>query len=165
MKRKSFKELRTFIRKMHNAYDNMNYGGCCVFAGLVAPHIEKMHPSTRVRVIEFGAECEDTNIDDSRTDGKYGLNTMSDWCDGGISFYHVVIEFDYRGKTYLLDSEGIVDAEDYYDQTGLSPYGGNMTIKETQYIARSKRGWNDMFNRDNIPSLTKDVNKFFNEVA
>ena len=103
-KQSSFKiaELEKFAKKVIKKYPYINSGGCCVFAALIGKYLEKHVTAVRVRVRNAWMREGSRNLDTIRN--KITENTLRQWNRNGVDFTHVMVEFDYRGRTYLYDA-------------------------------------------------------------
>jgi hypothetical protein len=139
---------------------NINYGGCCVFASILANHLQHLVP-TRIAVYEDPDDEEDPiaeSIDSARA--KLTSNTAREWNRNGVYFNHVVVECDIGDETVEIDSSGIfaTDGSIISDCVKLPGY---LTIPEATELAASSVGWNWWFDRDQIPEMERLVNKAF----
>ena len=150
------RSLRKFAKRMHKKYPYMNHGGCCVFASMVSKHLRKVLPTT-VAVGGYGYEPP---IDKARA--KVVRNSPGAWNAAGIYFCHVVTEIEHDGKKYFFDTKGVRKARDVVSAGGSWPLiEGRLTPEEAAELASYRSGWNHTFDRTDIPSIQRDVDKYF----
>lgn len=141
-----------------NDIPNINKGGCCVVAATVANHMQHLYP-TRIRVSNDWYTNDDTPIDQVAS----SLDEPDDlycWNDNGIDFGHVFVEFEYKGHTYFIDSNGVTLAGRTDPTYNWIVYNGELPLKLAKRLIYSE-GWNTKFNRTAIPKVKKLINKFF----
>lgn len=157
-KRKASTGLITTLREMAKQIDrripDVNYGGCCVVAAEIADKLQHIVP-TRIRVAGyFGANgC---NVDVAHQKVGNSANGY-DWHENGIYFGHVIVEFDYRGRTYHLDSSGVHKAGRCEPSFGYELYDGNLPLEAAKALADEWSNWNSRFNRKYIPLIKSIV--------
>ena len=148
--------LKVFLADLNKEHPSINWGGCCVFAGIIGRHLKKLG-DVKVRVVQMPFRAgRNSNIDEVRE--KLSSNSdIMDWYAAGVEFFHVLIEFSHRKKIYYIDSEGIRTS---IQATLLE---GALTIAEARFLGAKKRGWNPTFKRTEIPIIRKKVNEYFKE--
>jgi hypothetical protein len=139
--------LRNDIRRNHQ---DINAGGCCVFAAILAKQLNKVGEA-RIRITDWATE-EDAII---KARPKVKRNTLVEWNRHGVHFNHVAIEFKYKGKTYHIDASGVV-APPRFDFLK-----GELLLKEATELGDCKKGWNRFFDRKEIPTIKRRVQRFF----
>ena len=150
--------LTTLGHKVERKHPDINWGGCGVFAALVAKRLKK-HFDVKIRV---GNDITpEVAIDDIRT--RVESNTVDEWNCEDMWFSHVVIEFQWKGKTYHYDTTGLHEASDTTYMGGYPIVEGHLTVREMTELARSK-GWNTSFDRDSIPEIRKTINAAFKRI-
>jgi hypothetical protein len=146
----------------------LNYGGCCVYAALVARELEKMGIPVKGVVRSYGPG----NVDHARTNvAKIG--DPNAWNREGIYFNHVGLEAKINGRKYLFDSERIQPAKAKTLGYGAEPIcDGRLSVDELEKLAglgkhetKPKKGWNARFNRELIPTVRAVVSKLGEEVT
>lgn len=147
-------------RNIEKSVQSLNAGGCCVYAAHVAKRLQHIVPT---RVVVFNSEDIDINYVRANVTNNYSIR---EWYNNGMRFYHILVEFDYRGKTYLMDSTGIYDDLTHAGAcAGDATYKtGELTIDETIAFASRPHGWNWWFDRRQIPTLKKHVNRTFRQL-
>lgn len=145
---------------------NLNRGGCCVYASLVARKIKRFFPFITVGL----KVCED--MSDKQRKKIYNIrpqisnNTPKNWSNQHIHFSHVVIMLKYNGTSVFLDSESISYDKKYFKFKGSDKtfHIGCLTIKEGLELAQSD-DWNNAFNRAQIPLLKRIINTEFKKIV
>lgn len=139
--------------------DNLNFGGCCVYAVMMAEALTKLGVDAKIKacgsgdIQEAAMECGESAWD-------------QDWEAWGVDFGHVFVEFTVDGSTYWLDGwVGYVEAATHAQrmgaarELGLSLNGiadGRVEYTAMQGVAGVANNWNPSFCRTrNIPILSK----------
>jgi hypothetical protein len=154
-------KLTTFLDKLgdkiNNNIEDVNYGGCCIVAYHVCTSLRAMGVKARVVVYDPGRPAMNTVRQELM---KYGESNRStkDWQRRGMGFWHVLVEFQYRGDRYLYDSDGCVSRAESRYRKGLR---GTLALVEAQGLISSPHGWNSDFDRRQIPKLEKTIQKHF----
>lgn len=138
-------------------YPNINEGGCCVFASMVAYEMKRLNIPAKGIVASWDAEFTSTDIDTVRNNVK--SNTLKEWQTNGISFTHVGIEFRVGEDRYFYDANGVIEPTRYLGEWRI--YQGRMEYEELKALASRARGWNNNFNRKDIPEIRKIVKSHF----
>lgn len=160
--------LNKLGKKIENKYEDINSGGCCFFAARVGQELVKLGIPTKIVVasdiIDYESGEEIVSIDDIRP--HIVDNSLFEWNNNDIMFGHVGIEFQHEGKSYLYDTGGVKRWNGFLTCCGepYYLYPGYLTVEEASELADSE-GWNDMFNRDDIPAIVKEIKKYFEELA
>jgi len=154
IRNKEILSLRTFLAGVHKKHQYINWGGCCVFAGILGKHLAAVG-KVRVRVINSMWDGE-RNLDEVRK--KVRKNECAEWNRHGVGFSHVVIEFAYKRRYYIIDSEGIRVLTNNLDSRYVE---GALTVEEARELGSTPRGWNSIFNRDEIPAIRGKVQRYF----
>lgn len=157
MKRFDISDLTMLSTMLTEVTPYINYGGCCVVASMVAPHLSQ-HFDTKVRVMGRWLE-EDINLNavrETMTD-----NNVHEWNKNGVHFAHVVLEINDGNQSYWFDSDKlhVGDGAGMYEQFVL--YDGDITADEAAQLSEESRSWNSKFPRDTIPQLQAVVDEFF----
>lgn len=149
------KFLKDLGKELENNFTCLNYGGCCVVAGYVALHLRHYCPDLKIRVNGDWGTPNDYNS------FKQSLNNTLDpdeWRDNGAVFPHVLIQFKYKNRNYLIDSEGVYKTKEW---PGLVK--GWLSVNEAIALGSTPRGWNTDFDRDQIPAIRRTITKMFKE--
>jgi len=144
------------------AQGEINFGGCCVYAALVARElIARGHPA---RGVVYAGLFDDNsaNLDEVRNELREP-KTVRAWNKRGVVFNHVAIETEIGDETVVFDSDG-------FRQPRGDMYAGRLTVEELEALAglgpnetETHRGWNSTFDRDLIPDLRETVQRHFNK--
>jgi len=153
-------QLTNLAKEVTKKFPNINDGGCCIFAALVAKELQHICP---VRIIGFSSDS--TNIDLVRP--NILNNTCREWGDNGVDFNHIVVEINAKiisndeGDKWHYDANGIFASNGSIciDKVQLK---GSLSVKEAIELANNPEGWNRDFDRTDIPKLEKVINKYFN---
>jgi hypothetical protein len=148
---KALASLDTFLkREIYRNHQDINAGGCCMFAALLARYLNKVGKA-RIRVSDWSTD--DNAILKARKNVR--RNTVHDWNDHGVGFNHVAIEFEYKGDKFHIDAQGI---------TGTRRFEflkGELLLKEATELGDCSKGWNRFFNRREIPAIKRRVQNYF----
>lgn len=154
-------KLTTFLDKLGDKINNnislVNCGGCCVVAHHVCTSLRAM--GVKAKVVVYDPSCPLVNTV-RRKLMKYNESNRNtvDWQRRGLGFWHVLVEFQYRGERYLFDSDGCVKkAESRYTKH----LKGALALAETEGLISAQEGWNRDFDRKQIPKLEKIIQKHF----
>ncbi len=137
----TFTEVRKYLRKIPYIHD----GGCAVAALVMVKWLE--HKTGIKHPIVYGYENDSPSLKTNESFVKNGYKGDIKGCT------HAFI--DYGGK--YIDCKGNVDADVEYDH--LHVFRDYKVVEKS--IAKESN-WNDMFNRENIPILTRKVLTFTN---
>lgn len=153
-------ELLTMVQDALIDVENMNAGGCAVFAAFVARRLEKMGIETNIRIGQFYTKPAPNAVAMAR---KENARYAPDYSRHDISFGHVIIEFKWMGETFHFDSDNLAPAAKTTKLCDFPIHSEPITPKECLLIARRRQGWNWMFNRKQIPFILRTVSKIFRE--
>lgn len=148
-------EVDELCRNIHKKTDYLNSGGCAVFAALLGQCLSQYGQVE----IAIGTDSNITSLDDVRDKGIDPLS-LDAWNDNGLSIGHAIIEFTYGDVKYHIDSTGVRDPLPYTYSGGWGILGGRLSVIETTALA-AQRGWNWMFNRDQIPTIKQMIDHGF----
>lgn len=164
---KNLKEIQDLCNEIDASIPRVNSGGCCVVAAELAAQLSEHYP-TRIRVGNSYTWDDNGNDNVSLDDVASNVKKKSDifaWNDQGIYFGHVIVEIEYNGKKYHIDSTGVHKAKKKDPAFGFALYEGSLSIKHAKKLAGNGYGWNDTFDRGHIPLLKQIVNNFFKSYA
>ena len=150
------KKLNKLGKVVMASYPYINHGGCCVYAAMIVSALHKHKIKAEGIVASWsalGMNRAGQSIDTVREAVK--KNKICEWQDNGISFSHVGVEFEVDGKKYHYDSKGAKRAKREFD--GMPIYKGRLKLQEMRGLAGRKEGWNDTFDRKDIPALRQLV--------
>lgn len=155
--------LNTLGKNVMDKHPTINWGGCCVFASRVAKRLEGVVERVAVRVgNDYGEYYDGQHLDHVRNNIQ--KNTPRQWNRHGIYFAHVIVEFDYRGRTYHYDALGAKKARNSTNMHGYPIIDGELTVQEATELANVKAGWNPSFDRAEIPYVEKLINDAFDAI-
>jgi hypothetical protein len=143
-------------------FTHVNDGGCGVFALYVAKQI---HGNINYRICASDEDpgCLETARRTIKSSGKSGL-TLDDWADANIWFGHIFLELEIDGVWYAYDTTGLFKASSTDPTFDWRKHKGHLTLTELQGIANVSDGWNQAFNRNQMPKMKLMVSRAF-EVA
>lgn len=153
-------ELNSLGMDVNCKFKQINYGGCGVYAALVGKALQDMNVKVKVLLAGAWHGC-DSHVDEARKFVK-NVGRKRQWCDNGVSFGHVGLEFYWKGRKYHYDSNGCHKPEKSLD--GCLIYKGRLTVEECIAVAREREGWNESFNRRGLPTLRKMVKDHFDQM-
>jgi hypothetical protein len=138
--------------------DNINYGGCGVYAAAVARRLIELGVQAEVVVpLPYGYDADGPkSVNDARNNLYNAEPGKEDWEHAGLRFSHCAVRFKHNGRWYMHDSRST--------KPGRSMFGGEhgdsydalpdgMTPDEMQLCADEASGWNDSFDRSLIPRV------------
>lgn len=169
-KRRLHAALNALARDANAKLNDLNCGGCGVFAAEVAQYLQRMGYATRV-VCSTSEWCSRQNIDALRERimrSNNGRCTASDWHNNNVSMSHLAVEYEYvtkRGRTvrrFYESAQGDRPASKTMTTDGWNEYRvceGRFTVAEARDLADYVPAWNPRFDRDQIPRLRKLVRK------
>lgn len=123
--------------------DNLNYGGCGVYARHVTRALQALGINARGRIVSYSHR----DLDQVRA--MYGMVGREAWRGSGFHISHVVVEFEHDGKTWRHDSTLTAEADilDKWDGDGgrgpLLP--GVLTLAELEDMTNDRTDWNPSF--------------------
>lgn len=130
-------------------------------AGIVGEILELL--GIPVEVVTPAEEYWGTPPREARERMEYfGENwTVWDWDNNGLSRAHLAVRFKLRGKVYTWDSDGLLCSDRYFGRLADgSPahsadyqFGAGMTVQECIEISSTPDGWNERFDRRQIPLM------------
>lgn len=172
-------KLKSILNKLAELIDvNIPYhshGGCGVIALAVAKQLGEYGIEPRFRIVSDSYNDDDdndeepymvVNIDQIRDNIRFnGMSTKSKdaWNDHNLHFTHVILEFDWRGRTYQWEvNDGIILAEKAPDRWNGWPIAeGYMTVEEFEPLVKERDGWNPRYNRNQNPRVTQLIQEAF----
>lgn len=157
--------LKELGQELEDTYERLNWGGCCVMAGLIGEHLQNF---TDVNVVVFNGWGESVSIPSMRDDiiARMGdTNSKDEWDAEGCGWGHVLLEVEIDGTFYLVDSEGVHESAKYNSYKNRAD--GFLTVNEAQELGGDSnwRGWNRDFDRGQIPQIEETINDAFERFA
>lgn len=144
--------LNEAMREFADSFTDINSGGCCVMAAIIAQHINHVVDDLRIRVVSWYGGS--SSLDEIREHVVDPMNKLL-WNAQGCKFSHVWVEFTYDGERYAIDTDsGVLPVQEFYSSWG-TPMDGCFTIEEACSFADDADGWNRCFDRDQIPDMVR----------
>lgn len=143
--------------------DNLNSGGCGIFAAMVAKSlIDKGIPTSLFSCWDEIWDGQGGNIDLARPLVK-DVGEYQDWRENGIRNAHVGVEFEFDGKLYHYDSsEGVHEARNWLSRESWIVNDGRYTLAEMEALNERPHNWNSRFDRKQIPKIQHYVEEYLN---
>lgn len=147
---------------------NLNYGGCCVVAAVVAEALERLGVPVEVVSTAYSENNVPANARAVLREAGHEPTSMGNYAWDGAGLYrsHLGVRFKLYGVLHTWDSQALWrtgrafggsndcgeprDACDY-------PFGKGLTVQEAQVLADDPLGWNSSFNRVHIPLVRRIV--------
>ena len=149
------KILNDLGEEISSKIHRLNNGGCCMYAYEVA----KLMPIDCL-ILVGNPYYDYSSIPLARKtiyQNNASPKNINSWWDVGIIFGHVFIEFEYEGKTYHYDSNGVRDAREYDPSFGFPVAEGWLTLEEAKTLNRQRTGWNTSYNRRQTKKVKKII--------
>jgi len=145
------KEILKLCKIINDSTEYLNHGGCGVFAYLVGSTLNKFENcSVKVKVVDFYGNFSG-NVEKAI---PQDFTNVHNWNAKGLDFNHIVLEVKLKYcKPFYLDSTGI-----YEDKRILE---GSIPVDYIKDITQSPTGWNNTFNRRQIPKIICYIKTFF----
>lgn len=156
--------LNLLGRRVMKDHPDLNFGGCCVYAAVLGSELEKKGYRVVGKVAKpWYAETPHADIDKVRAKNNNRPLNHSEWNDNGVRFIHMFLEIrSLDGVAIHHDSEQTKKIEDTFG--GREIYRGSMLIEHMQVLASNAFGWNDVFDRQEIPQLTETIKQFADRI-
>lgn len=163
--------LNPFLENLGNEankqVDNINHGGCCVYASIVGDNLKKFFPFLNVNIkVATDPWFFDShkNIDDIRNKRQMRqITSVRGWQTvGKIDFGHVFIEICYENTISFLCDSTLVERNNnniFFDNMFI--YKGSFSIEEAKKFSNEEDFWNERFNREYITILEDFINLQF----
>ena len=167
MKIKSLEKLKPLLLEISsyvsNTFTDVNRGGCGVFANIVAKQLHNHYCGAFE--IKVANQYVDIEAPINYVIDELGLKSLKQWNDNDIVCRHVVLVFDEGSKRTLtmFDSEGFDNIKRTNMNNPYEWYAGSLTLKQLDDIASKKSGWNNTFDRAQIPEMKICIKKIFKD--
>lgn len=149
--------LEKLSKHVDEAFPSINYGGCCVFASIVADELAKKGVKARGVVGMYGWDDLDVDVRHAAANVT-NIEDDEEWEENGVKFRHVGLEITIEGETYHFDSTGIRKPNGYVgDSEMFHVVDGRLTRNEMRALASNPYNWNPSFNRRDITKLERLV--------
>lgn len=149
-------------------YPNINCGGCGVYAYLVGKQLEKLDKNIKVEAITnvdiFGDEISPMDALDYIKDET----DIFEWVDNGVSFGHIALCIVIDDKSPIVfDTDHIGTGHYRFEQTESIDFefGNGFTMEQLKPLVESAKGWNESFDRDDIPYIEQMIEGWFEELT
>jgi len=156
--RKVIYHLEPALPQVQNKFPSINWGGCGVFANLLANELDKL--GVKYKIIWIGHEARHKK--DIKDIFKHygGQVSLIDFNNRDIYLAHVMIKVGRK----FIDASGV--HKNLNDtQWGWYRLRHEITKEQLEFISLTSEGWNTSFNRNQIPRVEKEVKKIFYKVA
>ena len=154
------KEIDKIVQSINDEIMNINCGGCCVFAESLFPYLESLGLKPQVKVIDFYGQNKGDDLSTIRKIMHNSLS-LSEWNKNGVDFNHVVVQFTYRKRAYIVDSTGVFSELKFHRISGIIK--GSFSYAEARSFSENKN-WNHWFDRTDIGKIKNDLKKGFNSL-
>lgn len=155
--------LNLLGRRVMTAHPNVNCGGCCVYSAILGEELEKQGYHVLGKVLKPWVSVHNTNIDEVRAKNNNRPLNIVEWEVNGVTFNHVFLE--------IYAESGVVIHHDSTRTTRWKPtfnerdfYPGSMIVEHMKFLGSSSEGWNERFDRKEIPQLTKTIKDFMSRL-
>lgn len=160
--RKLFKTLRKLQSYMQANHPYINYGGCCVYAAMIAEKLQALGLEVEVITPVFGRYYQNASVVRKLVKN---VAIKREWNDNGLSTNHLAVRFKTKaGHIYTYDSDALIRGSTFFsnemDMTDPK-FGTGLTVKEAKAFASKQDGWNRTFDRRSIPAIRRKVNEEF----
>jgi hypothetical protein len=156
--RKVIYHLEPALPQVKKMFPTINWGGCGVFANLLATELDKL--GVKYKIIWIGHEARHKK-DIKKIFKHYGGQvTLGAFNDSDIYVAHIMIKVGRK----FIDASGV---HKNLNNTQWGWYGlrHEITKEQLELISLSSEGWNSDFNRNQIPRVKKEVKKIFEKVV
>lgn len=148
--------LNALGAEANDRFPDLNCGGCCVFAQLVADKLAER--GIEAHGIVAMSDWEDAPSIDAARSNVEDVSDGWEWNDNGIEFNHVGVSFAYEGTEYHYDSNGA--HEPHGDLSGWGVVPGYLSRYELFALAGKPHNWSIWFDRGRIPELKALVEEY-----
>jgi hypothetical protein len=158
--------LRTTLETVQQAVRDipcLNQGGCGIFALAVTKQLAKRGIAYRIRVGEswmaniFGG----FNKNGIQEVNQKPINSLPEANAVGVFFQHIYPEVKVGRSWMAFDSNYLLKSKEYQAKTGLLAYEDFLEENKLETLAMNPVGWNERFDRDNIPTVFDKVEQAF----
>ena len=147
-KEELIEDMSNNLKRINDSLKRVNCGGCGIFADALRKRLERENVTVTFEIICGNSKIK--NLEANEFNSMHNLNSHE--CYVG----HVIC----KAGNLLLDSEGVYKD---FKETRWSDKGYVIVpLPDSSFLnrwLREKDTWNYMFDRDQIPSLRKKVNK------
>lgn len=134
-----------------------------MFVAYVGQELLDLGIPARCRVITTNPSAD---LDNARSNN---CRTLTEWrTNSELTFYHGVVEFEYEGRRYFLDSENLDTPAEFpfakWIRSIRPLHPEPLTIEEVSGMAEVSDGWNEWFDRSQMPELKEGIKNLFAEM-
>ncbi len=151
-----FDEVNDVLDRVDSKFTDINAGGCGVVAYILARQISKI---AETRIVCYNMR----NISINKARQNVTNNTLREWNKHQVRIDHAWVEFKVNNKWYGVDSKGIRPLKNFRDRHG-NPTAGSFTLREMREMGHSPAGWNNWFDRQQIPGMKRLINTNLNKL-
>lgn len=149
------KDISTKLQKIDANHERINAGGCAVFAVELYKTFRALGISAKIYVLTHAPSK--MHNDARKKLKKMGMFNLSMLNDMGLYFNHVVIE----AAGAAFDSTGSYPSIDFVRNKWNVSTATRYSLRDMKKLASAKRGWNQSFDRTQIPSIKKQLKSQF----
>jgi len=159
--------IKAVIDSLHSVFADerfkyMNHGGCAVWASIVAKEFAKYGIETHIKVASGMARYLDEPLDEIRP--KIRTSNARNWHKHGVYFGHVVLEVEFDGDKWYVDSESLRPARGVvYSDTPV--FKGSLPLADAIKLAGTADGWNECYDRKLTPTVRALIKKTMKQLA
>jgi hypothetical protein len=158
------KKLETKLPQIDMKYRNINYGGCGAFAGLLTEYL-----------VSIGVKCKSVYLSSMNStrmpvrDAYSILNsnaklTLTHFNKHDVYCAHVMVCIKINKTNYFIDSTGVYEG-DVPPRWQYARKLFKMSPQTVIALGNSTMGWNESFDRSQLPKIKKDLNILFEKFA
>lgn len=157
--------LAAIASEVSRNVDNVNSGGCGVYAVELAKRMKKLgFTDMKLRVYGYPKENNERLVNVTSVERKvFGDNpsdNIRDWNVNGVHFCHVRMEWGFR----MWDVKGDVPAKSDKAWYWCPRHPGSISLNALNRLTAKKIGWNRAFDRTQIPRMRRIMDKHFAEL-
>lgn len=157
MKAKKLVSVLKGLSIVKDKYPKVNCGGCGAVALYISQELNKRE--IKHDIVWIGnSYTNKKQIKDIFTNNSNP--SLSEFSENGIFLSHVMIKV----KKYFIDGSGVFKGYDNTEWTHRSVVT-KLKIEQLNALVSSPDGWNDRFDRSDMPKIKKLVNKVFGELG
>ena len=150
-----FYERGVALEKIRKKHEDINWGGCGVFAALLGEALHNAGYDVAITMTGYGGPPRKTikgirkYINDCIENGED--ITVNYWNHFGVPNHHVLVKVTLSDRVIYIDCDGL--------QTIDHPVCVDISRDDLLTFVWNPIGWNSDFDRKQIPTLKKKVNK------
>lgn len=156
--RKVIYQLEPALPSIHEKFPSINWGGCGVFANLLTTELDKL--GVKYKIIWIGNNPNDKKQIKKIFKEKGDKVILWDFNEIGIGVAHFMVKI---GRKF-------VDASGVYKSLNDTEWWNyrlrcEVTKENLNSVSVSHLGWNNMFDRKQIPRVEREVKSLFKKIA